>query len=79
MICYKDISFCDSKTCGKKGCKMHVENLDQKHVEKTGLLVSSVDYSGQCKEYEKRSNFEVNDADAQEDDVLPAPESEVEA
>jgi hypothetical protein len=54
MICYKDIAFCDSKTCGKKDCAYHVDNLDQKHVEKTGLMVEHVDYSGQCKEYEKR-------------------------
>jgi len=78
MICYRDISFCNSKTCGKKDCEYHVDNLDKEHIEKTGLPVACVDYSGQCKEYEKRSHFEVNNADAQEDDVLPAPESEVE-
>lgn len=70
MICYKDISFCDSKTCGKKDCGYHVNNLNQEHVEKIGLPVACVDYSVQCKEY-------VN-ADAQEVPVLPAEESEVE-
>lgn len=73
------MAFCHSKTCEKKDCEYRVDNLDKEHVEKTGLPVACVDYSGQCKEYEKRSHFEVNNADAQEDDVLPAPESEVEA
>ena len=50
MLCYRDMSFCNSD-CTNKGCIRFISEAVVEGSEKTGLPLATCDFSETCKEY----------------------------
>jgi len=53
MICYKDKTFCESKTCKNDKCERKVTELLFKEAEDYGLPVAVGNFENNCKVYKK--------------------------
>lgn len=54
MLCYRDMSFCNSD-CTNTDCSRFISEAVMQGSEETGLPLATCDFSRECKDYQARN------------------------